>query len=54
MATPTSSVDTGTTNPVRDKERAPSPATETSLGFVGLGHMGGNMASRLLAAGYAV
>jgi 3-hydroxyisobutyrate dehydrogenase-like beta-hydroxyacid dehydrogenase len=25
-----------------------------SLGFVGLGHMGGNMASRLLAAGYQV
>ena len=28
--------------------------TETKLGFVGLGHMGGNMASRLLAAGYTV
>jgi 3-hydroxyisobutyrate dehydrogenase-like beta-hydroxyacid dehydrogenase len=26
----------------------------TTLGFVGLGHMGGNMAARLLAAGYAV
>ena len=26
----------------------------TTLGFVGLGHMGGNMASRFLAAGYIV
>jgi 3-hydroxyisobutyrate dehydrogenase-like beta-hydroxyacid dehydrogenase len=26
----------------------------TTLGFVGLGHMGGNMAARLLAAGYPV
>ncbi|HET6173403.1 MAG TPA: NAD(P)-dependent oxidoreductase [Gaiellales bacterium] len=29
-------------------------ATGTTLGFVGLGHMGGNMAARLLAAGYTV
>jgi 3-hydroxyisobutyrate dehydrogenase-like beta-hydroxyacid dehydrogenase len=29
-------------------------ATKTKLGFVGLGHMGGNMAARLLAAGYPV
>jgi 3-hydroxyisobutyrate dehydrogenase-like beta-hydroxyacid dehydrogenase len=28
--------------------------TDTQLGFVGLGHMGGNMAARLLAAGYTV
>jgi 3-hydroxyisobutyrate dehydrogenase-like beta-hydroxyacid dehydrogenase len=28
--------------------------TATKLGFVGLGHMGGNMASRFLAAGYTV
>ena len=28
--------------------------TDTKLGFVGLGHMGGNMAARLLAAGYTV
>jgi 3-hydroxyisobutyrate dehydrogenase-like beta-hydroxyacid dehydrogenase len=26
----------------------------TTLGFIGLGHMGGNMAARLLAAGYPV
>ena len=26
----------------------------TTIGFVGLGHMGGNMAARLLAAGYVV
>jgi 3-hydroxyisobutyrate dehydrogenase-like beta-hydroxyacid dehydrogenase len=29
-------------------------ATRTSIGFVGLGHMGGNMAARFLAAGYPV
>lgn len=28
--------------------------TSTSVGFVGLGHMGGNMAARFLAAGYPV
>jgi 3-hydroxyisobutyrate dehydrogenase-like beta-hydroxyacid dehydrogenase len=28
--------------------------TKPTLGFVGLGHMGGNMAARLLAAGYTV
>jgi 3-hydroxyisobutyrate dehydrogenase-like beta-hydroxyacid dehydrogenase len=28
--------------------------TSTELGFVGLGHMGGNMAARFLAAGYTV
>jgi 3-hydroxyisobutyrate dehydrogenase-like beta-hydroxyacid dehydrogenase len=30
------------------------PTTRTSVGFVGLGHMGGNMAARFLAAGYRV
>jgi 3-hydroxyisobutyrate dehydrogenase-like beta-hydroxyacid dehydrogenase len=29
-------------------------ATSAKIGFVGLGQMGGNMAARLLAAGYAV
>jgi 3-hydroxyisobutyrate dehydrogenase-like beta-hydroxyacid dehydrogenase len=29
-------------------------ATSGRIGFVGLGHMGGNMAARLLAAGYSV
>src|SRR5437868_9016806 len=28
--------------------------TTTKIGFVGLGHMGGNMAARILAAGYTV
>jgi 3-hydroxyisobutyrate dehydrogenase-like beta-hydroxyacid dehydrogenase len=28
--------------------------TSTKIGFVGLGHMGGNMAARFLAAGYTV
>jgi 3-hydroxyisobutyrate dehydrogenase-like beta-hydroxyacid dehydrogenase len=31
-----------------------SGAGNVELGFVGLGHMGGNMAERLLAAGYSV
>jgi 3-hydroxyisobutyrate dehydrogenase len=30
------------------------PARATKIGFIGLGHMGGNMAARLLHAGYAV
>ena len=30
------------------------PTTNLTLGFIGLGHMGGNMAARLLAAGYRV
>jgi 3-hydroxyisobutyrate dehydrogenase len=29
-------------------------ATRTTIGFIGLGHMGGNMAGRFLAAGYPV
>jgi 3-hydroxyisobutyrate dehydrogenase-like beta-hydroxyacid dehydrogenase len=29
-------------------------ASTTSIGFIGLGHMGGNMAARFLAAGYTV
>src|ERR1700757_5123012 len=29
-------------------------APRTSVGFIGLGHMGGNMAARFLAAGYPV
>src|SRR2546430_17356842 len=28
--------------------------TKAKIGFVGLGHMGGNMAARFLAAGYTV
>jgi hypothetical protein len=31
-----------------------NPTTRPRIGFVGLGHMGGNMAARLLAAGYEV
>jgi 3-hydroxyisobutyrate dehydrogenase-like beta-hydroxyacid dehydrogenase len=27
---------------------------KATLGFIGLGNMGGNMAARLLAAGYAI
>ena len=32
----------------------PESNTATKLGFIGLGHMGGNMAARLLAAGYPI
>jgi len=35
-------------------EMATDTATTTRIGFVGLGNMGGNMAARLLAAGYPV
>ena len=31
-----------------------SASSATTVGFIGLGNMGGNMAARLLAAGYAV
>jgi 3-hydroxyisobutyrate dehydrogenase-like beta-hydroxyacid dehydrogenase len=37
-----------------DRRRAAMGATIGRIGFVGLGHMGGNMAARLLAAGYTV
>jgi 3-hydroxyisobutyrate dehydrogenase len=33
---------------------ASTSETKTSIGFVGLGHMGGNMAARFLAAGHTV
>jgi 3-hydroxyisobutyrate dehydrogenase-like beta-hydroxyacid dehydrogenase len=38
----------------RRRESREMAATDTTLGFVGLGHMGGAMAARLLAAGYTV
>jgi 3-hydroxyisobutyrate dehydrogenase-like beta-hydroxyacid dehydrogenase len=37
-----------------DAEMAATGTRATRLGFVGLGHMGGNMAARYLAAGYPV
>ncbi len=36
------------------RDMATDTATPTRIGFVGLGHMGGNMAARFLAAGYPV
>jgi 3-hydroxyisobutyrate dehydrogenase len=33
---------------------SPTPTDTTTIGFVGLGTMGGNMAARFLAAGYSV
>ena len=38
----------------RRSEGAHDVADMTTIGFVGLGHMGGNMAARFLAAGYPV
>src|SRR5437667_4557763 len=37
-----------------DRRRRGMAATSARIGFVGLGHMGGNMAERFLAAGYTV
>ncbi|HWX96070.1 MAG TPA: NAD(P)-dependent oxidoreductase [Solirubrobacteraceae bacterium] len=54
MATTARNIENGTAKPVARREDAPGAAPASSIGFVGLGHMGGNMASRLLAAGYAV
>jgi 3-hydroxyisobutyrate dehydrogenase-like beta-hydroxyacid dehydrogenase len=39
---------------MKKEAREMAPSTTTSIGFVGLGHMGGNMAARFLAAGYQV
>jgi 3-hydroxyisobutyrate dehydrogenase-like beta-hydroxyacid dehydrogenase len=39
---------------VHERDGGPDAAKATSIGFIGLGHMGGNMAARLLAAGYEV
>src|SRR5205807_2452095 len=36
------------------REMTTATAKTTSIGFVGLGNMGGNMAARFLAAGYRV
>jgi 3-hydroxyisobutyrate dehydrogenase len=38
----------------RGQEMAATPTKATKLGFVGLGHMGGSMAARYLAAGFPV
>jgi 3-hydroxyisobutyrate dehydrogenase-like beta-hydroxyacid dehydrogenase len=54
MATSTSHLDLGITKPVQGNGDTPSAATAATIGFVGLGHMGGNMAARFLAAGYEV
>jgi 3-hydroxyisobutyrate dehydrogenase-like beta-hydroxyacid dehydrogenase len=41
-------------SPQRHRLDAGMDATSARIGFVGLGHMGGNMAARFLAAGYTV
>src|SRR5437879_823654 len=54
MATTGSNLDNGTEKTVDRRVGAPNGATPASIGFVGLGHMGGSMAARFLAAGYTV
>jgi 3-hydroxyisobutyrate dehydrogenase-like beta-hydroxyacid dehydrogenase len=55
MATTTTASDVaGKAMAVHGQDGEAGAATATRIGFVGLGHMGGNMAARLLAAGYDV
>jgi 3-hydroxyisobutyrate dehydrogenase-like beta-hydroxyacid dehydrogenase len=54
MATTAGNLADGTVASADPRDTEPGAATEPSLGFVGLGHMGGNMAARFLAAGYTV
>jgi 3-hydroxyisobutyrate dehydrogenase-like beta-hydroxyacid dehydrogenase len=54
MATTASQHDHGREKTVDRRVGDPGASKPTSLGFVGLGHMGGNMAARFLAAGYTV
>jgi 3-hydroxyisobutyrate dehydrogenase-like beta-hydroxyacid dehydrogenase len=54
MAPPTREVAKGRAPDVQEHDRAQAAPTATRIGFVGLGHMGGNMAARFLAAGYEV
>jgi 3-hydroxyisobutyrate dehydrogenase-like beta-hydroxyacid dehydrogenase len=54
MATPGSNLENGTANSIQHLDLAPGDSTTTTIGFIGLGHMGGNMAARFLAAGYPV
>jgi 3-hydroxyisobutyrate dehydrogenase-like beta-hydroxyacid dehydrogenase len=54
MTTTVRDVENGRTEAANRRDHAPGAGTATSIGFVGLGHMGGNMADRLLEAGYVV
>src|SRR5437879_2138385 len=54
MTTRANGADDGREKEVHRREGAHGTATATPIGFVGLGHMGGNMAARLLEAGYEV
>jgi 3-hydroxyisobutyrate dehydrogenase len=53
MATTAGHLEDGGPEALARRESLPG-ASATSVGFVGLGHMGGNMAARFLAAGYTV
>jgi len=54
MASATVNVENSTVAVVHPDDDAPGAATARRVGFVGLGHMGGNMTARFLAAGYEV
>jgi 3-hydroxyisobutyrate dehydrogenase-like beta-hydroxyacid dehydrogenase len=54
MTTTASDLDGSRESAADRRARDPDAATAAGIGFVGLGHMGGNMAARFLAAGYAV
>src|SRR6476620_545091 len=54
MTTTARGVGNGRTTKVHQRDETHSTTTATTIGFVGLGHMGGNMADRLLEAGYEV
>ena len=54
MATTAGDVQNRRADEVHSLDGAANAATATSIGFVGLGHMGGNMVARFLAADYTV
>ena len=54
MRTKASGSEHGRRTEVHERQDAPVAGTATAIGFVGLGHMGGNMAARLLEAGHEV
>jgi 3-hydroxyisobutyrate dehydrogenase-like beta-hydroxyacid dehydrogenase len=54
MGTTASNLTDGASAAAHGQQDEASAKTGAPIGFIGLGHMGGNMAARLLAAGYEV
>jgi 3-hydroxyisobutyrate dehydrogenase len=54
MTTTAGKLEDGRAKAVHEHDGAPGLAPATTIGFIGLGHMGGNMAARFLAAGSEV